>query len=80
MTLKVIDYKQQQTTIANYSKERYISKAFMDKEWHNIWQDNWLLAGLVSDVKTPGDYFIFSIGTEQIGGYTFIGKELHSIN
>ena len=66
MTLKVVDYKQQQTTIANYSKERYISKSFMEKEWRNIWQDSWLLAGLVSDVETPGDYFNFSIGAEQI--------------
>ncbi|HIK69929.1 MAG TPA: Rieske (2Fe-2S) protein, partial [Pseudomonadales bacterium] len=66
MTLKVTDYKQLPTTISNYSKERYISKSFMDNEWHNIWQDNWLLAGLACDVKTSGDYFLFNIGTEQV--------------
>ncbi|MBT3425556.1 MAG: aromatic ring-hydroxylating dioxygenase subunit alpha [Gammaproteobacteria bacterium] len=66
MTAKVVDYTQSQTTITNYSKTRYISSDIMDQEWNSIWQGTWLLAGLTSDLETPGDYFVFSIGTEQI--------------
>jgi len=66
MTAKVVDYTQSQTTITNYSKARYISSDIMEQEWNSIWQGTWLLAGLTSDLKTSGDYFVFSIGTEQI--------------
>ena len=38
----------------------------MEQEWDSLWRNHWLLAGLESDVETPGDYFLFDLGREQI--------------
>jgi phenylpropionate dioxygenase-like ring-hydroxylating dioxygenase large terminal subunit len=46
--------------------ERYISPDYLAREFDKVWGKNWLFAGLVSDVKEPGDYFVFNIGRESI--------------
>jgi len=51
---------------ATLSADRYISPAFMDREWEGMWTRSWLLAGLECDAREPGDYFVFDIGRESI--------------
>ncbi|MEM7410543.1 MAG: aromatic ring-hydroxylating dioxygenase subunit alpha [Myxococcota bacterium] len=47
-------------------KDRYTSRSFMDLEWERMWSRVWLMAGRVSDLERPGDYFTFEIGPESI--------------
>ena len=35
-------------------------------EWDKIWTKCWLFAGLESDVKEIGDFFVYDIGRESI--------------
>lgn len=51
---------------ATLDADRYSSPEFMAREWETIWTKTWLLAGVVSDVAEPGDYFVFEIGPESI--------------
>jgi phenylpropionate dioxygenase-like ring-hydroxylating dioxygenase large terminal subunit len=51
---------------ATLSADRYISPAFMRREWEGMWTQSWLLAGLECDAREPGDYFVFDIGRESI--------------
>ena len=66
MTIDVVNHAARETRIRNFSKDRYVDRDFMEAEWSNIWRKSWLLAGLVSDVSQPGDYFVFDLGREQI--------------
>lgn len=45
---------------------RYYDDSFRDKEWNKIWTKSWLFAGLESDLKERGDFFIFNLGKESI--------------
>jgi phenylpropionate dioxygenase-like ring-hydroxylating dioxygenase large terminal subunit len=47
-------------------KDRYYSRAFMDREWRDLWPKVWLMAGLVVDLQRPGDHVVFDIGPESI--------------
>src|SRR5262245_45976520 len=47
-------------------KERYTSTEFARLEWERMWTKSWLLAGLESDLRLPGDYLTFEIGPESI--------------
>lgn len=47
-------------------KERYTSPEFAALEWERMWTRVWLMAGRVSDIPEPGDYFTFEIGRESI--------------
>ena len=38
----------------------------MEAEWERVWSKAWLVAGLACDVKEPGEYFVFNLGTESI--------------
>ena len=51
---------------SSFSKDRYISSAWMEREWEWMWTQCWLLAGLESDLARPGDFFVFELGREQI--------------
>jgi len=51
---------------ASLDAERYTTAAFMQREWDGIWTRSWLLAGLLCDLKEPGDYFVFNLGRESI--------------
>lgn len=51
---------------ASLDAERYTTTAFMQQEWDGIWTRSWLLAGLLCDLKEPGDYFVFNLGRESI--------------
>ncbi len=51
---------------ASLSSDRYTCKKFMKKEWDKLWTQCWLFAGVKSDLREPGDYFIYDIGRESI--------------
>ena len=66
MTRRIVNHTDTPAKISNYSVARYFDSAYMAAEWTSVWRQSWLLAGLVSDVQSPGDYFVFDIGREQI--------------
>lgn len=66
MTISIVNHTSQDVRIENFSKDRYLSEDYMEKEWTQVWRRHWLLAGLESDVQKPGDYFVFDLGREQI--------------
>jgi phenylpropionate dioxygenase-like ring-hydroxylating dioxygenase large terminal subunit len=45
--------------------ERYYAREWMEREWEQLWPRVWLIAGVVSDVREPGDYFTFDTGREN---------------
>ena len=51
---------------ATLSSDRYTSPDFMRLEWEKIWTQCWLFAGLESDVKDVGEFFVYDIGRESI--------------
>lgn len=69
-TFNYVDFSETLTSSldksASLSKDRYISKDFMQSEWEGIWTKAWLFAGLESDLLEPGDFFIYDIGRESI--------------
>jgi len=50
----------------NHGKDGYFSREFMDLEWQKLWTKSWLIAGVRSDLREVGDYFLFNIGQESI--------------
>jgi phenylpropionate dioxygenase-like ring-hydroxylating dioxygenase large terminal subunit len=66
MTAEIINHTERAAKIENFSTARYVDADYMELEWANIWRRSWLLAGLESDVRAPGDYFVFDMGREQI--------------
>jgi len=66
MTRRIINHTATAEKISNYSVDRYTSPDYMEAEWSQVWRRSWLLAGLVSDVRKPGDYFVFDMDREQI--------------
>ena len=51
---------------AELSSDRYTCPDFMKLEWEKIWTQCWLFAGLESDIKEVGDFFVYDIGRESI--------------
>ncbi len=47
------------------SPQRFYAPEFMAREWERLWPRVWLIAGVVSDVPEPGDYFTFALGRES---------------
>ncbi|SVB06942.1 uncharacterized protein METZ01_LOCUS159796 [marine metagenome] len=45
--------------------ERFYAPEWMTLEWEHLWTRVWLIAGVVSDVSEPGDYFTFDLGRES---------------
>jgi len=66
MTIEWVNHTDQPVFIENIDKQRYLDPAYLDLEWQSVWRNTWLLAGLESDVASPGDYFVFDLGREQI--------------
>lgn len=52
--------------ISNFTKERYISPGWMEREREALWARTWLVAGIAADVAAPGQYFTFDIGAESL--------------
>jgi phenylpropionate dioxygenase-like ring-hydroxylating dioxygenase large terminal subunit len=50
---------------ARSQPERYYARGWMDQEWEHLWPRVWLIAGVVSEVREPGDYFTFELGREN---------------
>ena len=66
MTREVICHGIEEPKPGTIDVSRYIGADAIAREWHSVWRTQWLLAGLVSDVPTAGDFFVFEIATEQI--------------
>jgi phenylpropionate dioxygenase-like ring-hydroxylating dioxygenase large terminal subunit len=49
-----------------YSKDGYFSREYMAQEWEKMWTRSWLIAGVGSDIREIGDFFVFDIGQESI--------------
>lgn len=47
-------------------KDGYFSREYMELEWDRVWSRSWLIAGVSSDLKKVGDYFLFQIRDESI--------------
>ncbi|MEM9530841.1 MAG: aromatic ring-hydroxylating dioxygenase subunit alpha [Pseudomonadota bacterium] len=47
-------------------KERYTTRAYMDREWEAMWRKVWLLGGLSADLPEPGSYLCTEIGIESV--------------
>ncbi len=45
---------------------RYYDPEYMQKEWDRVWTRTWTLAGPVTDLREPGDYFVYELGRESI--------------
>lgn len=46
--------------------DRYVDPNILKLEFERLWPKTWLLAGLVTDVQNPGDYFVFENGNESV--------------
>ena len=66
MTREVVCHGVEAPDLGLIGVTRYIEGDTLDIEWEHIWRTQWLLAGLVSDVREPGEFFVFEIGPEQI--------------
>ena len=44
---------------------RYYNPEFMTREWEKLWTRTWLIAGIESDIREPGDYSVFRLGRES---------------
>ncbi|MEH6611311.1 MAG: aromatic ring-hydroxylating dioxygenase subunit alpha [Halioglobus sp.] len=53
-------------SINNVSKQRYISQAWMNREWETVWTKHWQAAAHISDLRESGDYVVYDIGRESI--------------
>jgi phenylpropionate dioxygenase-like ring-hydroxylating dioxygenase large terminal subunit len=49
-----------------YAKDAYFSREQMAREWHKVWTESWLIAGVSADLKEVGDYFLFRVRSESI--------------
>jgi phenylpropionate dioxygenase-like ring-hydroxylating dioxygenase large terminal subunit len=66
MTIEIVNHTGETVVISNFTKSRYVDPQYMEEEWRQVWRNNWLMAGLESDVTRPGDFFVFDLGREQI--------------
>ncbi len=66
MTQKIVNHATRTEAISNFTKDRYVSRAYAEREWGRLWSETWLFAGLEQDVTSAGDYFVFEIGHESI--------------
>ncbi|MEM9035054.1 MAG: aromatic ring-hydroxylating dioxygenase subunit alpha [Actinomycetota bacterium] len=46
--------------------DRYWSKDFHQQEWDHLWTKVWLIAGMVDQLRKPGDFFTYQLGRESI--------------
>ena len=46
--------------------DRYISKAWMDRENQNLWPRVWHLGGMIADLEEPGDIIRHNFGKDSI--------------
>ena len=66
MTIEIVNHTLRDVRIENFTTDRYVDAAYMEQEWSRVWRKTWLLAGLVSDVREAGDFFVFDMGREEI--------------
>ena len=53
-------------SIKNFSKKRYISSDWYEREWRAVWAKSWIAAVHVADLAEPGDYVVFDLGPESL--------------
>jgi phenylpropionate dioxygenase-like ring-hydroxylating dioxygenase large terminal subunit len=56
-----IDYPQPMLT----DHRKYFTEEYRRLEWEQLWTRVWTIAGRVSDVSKPGEFFTYSLGTES---------------
>ncbi len=56
----------QPSTTGRPDPSRYYDSEFAAREWDRMWTRIWTLAGPLSDVSDPGDYFLYELGRESI--------------
>ena len=49
-----------------HAKDGYFSREYMELEWERLWSRTWLIAGVASDLRKVGDYFLFTLRHESI--------------
>jgi phenylpropionate dioxygenase-like ring-hydroxylating dioxygenase large terminal subunit len=54
------------TDLSRIDKDRYVSKAFMTREWDSMWRRVWLLAAHVSELREPGRFVTLDVGPESL--------------
>lgn len=52
--------------IRNFSKDRYVSRDWFERERTALWPTTWLVAGVAADVRKVGQFITFDIGAESI--------------
>lgn len=52
--------------IRNFSKERYVSTDWMERERIRLWASSWLVAGVSADVRASGQFITFDVGAESV--------------
>lgn len=52
--------------IRNFSKDRYVSRDWLERERTALWPTTWLVAGVAADVRKVGQFITFDIGAESI--------------
>jgi len=53
----------------------YFSRDFFEREKTGIWRRSWLLAGRVSDVPNPGNFFLFNLAVVDASIIVVHGKD-----
>jgi phenylpropionate dioxygenase-like ring-hydroxylating dioxygenase large terminal subunit len=54
-----------QIPINSVTKQRYISNAWLEEEWQQVWKKTWQIAVHVSDLSKPGDFHVYDLGRES---------------
>lgn len=53
-------------TIRNFSKDRYVSEDWLEREWQQVWKRSWQVAAPLSDLRAPGDFTVCDLGPESV--------------
>src|SRR5262249_15785115 len=48
------------------AKERYVSRAFLDREMERLWPRVWQVVGREEELPTVGDYLEYTIGDQSV--------------
>ena len=65
MTIEIVNHTAGAVRSKTSAKDRYCRSDVHGREWDGVWRQTWLLAGLESDVRQPGEFFVFDLGREQ---------------
>jgi phenylpropionate dioxygenase-like ring-hydroxylating dioxygenase large terminal subunit len=55
-----------QGRIRNIGKRRYLSEEWQAEEWRRVWKNTWQAAAHLSDLRKPGDFLVYELGSESV--------------